>query len=67
MKAPVLDAYETAYTYRVWCSFCRYWHSHSKEDGHRVAHCHTVLSPYYDSGYFIKRVGTWQERPRRGK
>lgn len=44
---------------RVWCDWCCIWHTHgagtdgTHGDGHRVAHCGTPDSPYYDSGYTI--------------
>lgn len=60
---PILNAYETARQYAVWCVHCRKWHWHGKADGHRAAHCFSADSPYQATGYVIRRVGTWDERP----
>ena len=40
-----------------WCEYCRQWHLHSCEEGHRVAHCVVAKSPYLKTGYILKRVG----------
>jgi len=35
------------------CDHCNRRHFHSKEAGHRIAHCHDDSSPYADNGYFL--------------
>mgnify|MGYP001587209909 CR=1 FL=1 len=62
---PTLDAYESRHQYHVWCAFCRTWHNHGKGDGHRVAHCFGQGSPYAQTGYILRRAGTWKDRPTR--
>lgn len=32
-------------------------------DGHRVAHCHHDRSPYAETGYIVREVGVWRDRP----
>ena len=63
LEIPTLLAYESEHNYQVWCIHCRKFHLHGKADGHRVAHCVCPLSPYQETGYFIERVGAWNERP----
>lgn len=74
MTAPTLDAYVTAdgISTRIWCSWCARWHSHGHcgadqplgaGDGHRVAHCHDPWSPYNSTGYRLREVGWWDDRP----
>lgn len=50
---------------RGWCDFCSRWHYHGNGDGHRVAHCTTVNSPYRKTGYILFRVPKVPEQPRR--
>ena len=61
---PVLDAYDDGFNYKVWCAFCRVWHLHGRVNGHRVEHCYWPLSPYMKTGYFIRKVGDWKDRPK---
>ena len=65
-EIPVLDAYRDrdGLGLSVWCKHCRRWHGHSLGDGHRVAHCHDRSSPYDDTGYILREVGPWKDRPR---
>ena len=43
--------------FKFWCPFCKRFHYHGRGEGHRVSHCkNDSKSPYYDSGYFIKRM-----------
>ena len=51
---PTLSAYETAHGRRVWCAYCKRWHYHAAEPGHRAAHCHVVTSPYRATGYTLE-------------
>lgn len=37
--------------WRVWCPYCRCYHTHGALIGHRVAHC--VSSPFTETGYYI--------------
>jgi hypothetical protein len=61
---PILPAYDDGCCYQVWCEHCRIWHRHSRENGHRVAHCYWPLSPHQKTGYFTQRAGDWKNRPR---
>jgi hypothetical protein len=36
---------------RFWCTYCKAFHYHGAEPGHRVAHCHNPGSPYKQGGY----------------
>ncbi len=38
---------------KIWCKYCKRWHYHSPEAGHRVAHCGDGPKTYGDKGYFI--------------
>jgi hypothetical protein len=42
--------------WRAWCPFCRVYHSHSPEPGHRVAHCgdRRGTSPFDETGYVLR-------------
>lgn len=55
---PVLAATERNLTgdLSVWCPFCKCWHHHGAGEGHRVAHCTNLDSPFRESGYIVKRV-----------
>ena len=53
---PILPAFDTGKHFVVWCDHCRRWHFHSREDGHRVAHCGD-RSPYVETGYSLRCVG----------
>lgn len=67
-RVPTLDAYRDGPTLRVWCRYCCLWHTHGggaqpgDADGHRVAHCRTLRSPYRDTGYRLREVGPWTGR-----
>ena len=37
-------------SWRVWCRFCRKWHTHAPEPGHAWAHCTEAGSPYLLTG-----------------
>ncbi len=39
-------------TWRAWCPFCRKYHMHSPEPGHRAAHCHG-WHPHFPDGYLL--------------
>jgi hypothetical protein len=43
-------------SWRCWCPFCKVYHSHSPEPGHRCAHCHTKNSPFTETGYILRRL-----------
>lgn len=52
-----------AATIAVWCPFCAAYHYHSwqpEDNGrvasHRVAHCSSPDSPFFQTGYFISVV-----------
>lgn len=55
---PVLSGYETrkpGLLQIAWCEHCHRWHTHSRGDGFRKAHCEA--GPYKTSGYTLKTVG----------
>jgi len=52
-EVPVLKAYPIIKNLCIiWCRFCRHYHCHGAESGHRAAHC-TVRSPYSVTGYIL--------------
>ena len=53
-----VDCYDTGTQYVFWCRYCRRWHFHGRENGHRVAHCHRPESPYRFDGYILHCIGT---------
>lgn len=66
-RFPVLLAYPVLRGgVKVWCCYCRTWHHHTAENGHRVAHCGNIgsydNSPFEETGYIIKLVGK-NEKP----
>lgn len=58
MSSPTVICFDTGSPHVFWCTFCHRWHFHSREDGHRVAHCHNSHSPYQESGYVLRCIGT---------
>jgi hypothetical protein len=52
-EPPILEAIDTGENYAVWCKYCNRWHYHSRIDGHRVAHCFNLSSPYKETGYEV--------------
>lgn len=55
---PTLSAFDTGHQFVVWCVHCRRWHFHSRENGHRVAHCHDRKSRYDKTGYSLHCIGS---------
>ena len=55
---PTLPAYDTGRHFVVWCDHCHRWHFHSRENGHRVAHCHARKSRYDETGYSLHCIGS---------
>ncbi len=56
--APTLKAYlASGEYYRVYCKYCRRWHTHSPFEGHRLAHCDDPDSPYAPTGYNLVYAG----------
>lgn len=64
---PILKGFIVGDQIKVWCPYCREFHTHGLADGfiamnhHRVAHCHdrsikgkTVKSPFEEQGYYIE-------------
>jgi len=52
---PVLLAVEDDRGFlKAWCPFCRKYHYHGKNEGHRVAHCKDPNSPFHKTGYVLK-------------
>ena len=51
------------YGFAFWCPYCHEFHYHGwtdtslrkRTDGHRVAHCSNMDSPYRETGYFLVR------------
>lgn len=43
----------------VWCEHCQRWHHHGRFDGHKVAHCSCIGSPYEATGYYLVIAGVW--------
>lgn len=37
--------------WKFYCIFCKKYHLHGEGLGHRVAHCFSEKSPYYETGY----------------
>ncbi len=64
LDAPVLPAYEAvingAVRWVVWCRHCGSWHRHGPAEGHREAHCHDNMSPYWRTGYNLAYAGPWK-------
>ena len=56
-ESTLLPAFDTGHQFVVWCDHCRRWHCHSREDGHRVAHCADRQSPYDETGYSLRCIG----------
>ena len=58
MDAPIILA-ETRDDYlnglKFYCRFCRRDHLHGSFEGHRIAHCDSKKSPYYNTGYILVR------------
>jgi hypothetical protein len=50
---PIIKAERIEGQCRFWCAFCKCFHYHSAESGHRVAHCHNRESPYDETGYVL--------------
>ena len=50
---PTLSGKRTSTGFKVYCIFCRCWHHHGGEPGHRVAHCRQRTSPYWRNGYVV--------------
>ena len=53
-KYPLMLCEEHKGSWRFYCPFCLRFHYHGHGEGHRLAHCHTVNSPFNKSGYFLK-------------
>ncbi|WP_235856736.1 hypothetical protein [Niallia taxi] len=55
---PVLEAFERNERgdLSVYCTFCKVFHHHSSDDGHKSAHCTNDESPYLKTGYIIKKT-----------
>lgn len=66
---PVLKGFIVGNQIKVWCPYCRDFHTHGLEDGfkamnhHRVAHCYQrfaygklreCMSPFKETGYYIE-------------
>ncbi len=40
---------------QFYCEFCKRVHLHGESEGHRIAHCHSEMSPFAHTGYIIQR------------
>ena len=53
---PVLKGFVRNRLIRVWCPYCRVYHTHRYDkhtgEGHRVAHC-SGRTPFSELGYYI--------------
>jgi hypothetical protein len=50
---PIIVCEEYNGQWRFWCPFCKKWHYHGAEPGHRVAHCGSD-SPFRETGYILR-------------
>ena len=50
---PTLSGKRIPGGFKVFCDYCRRWHHHGGEPGHRVAHCRWRESPYWRNGYIV--------------
>jgi hypothetical protein len=66
--APIVRAFydEKTKQLKFYCQYCKTWHEHAAEEGHRVAHCNYwephgkrkgFTTPYVETGYILQRVG----------
>lgn len=39
--------------FTFWCPWCHVFHTHSAENGHRLAHCYHERSPLKKTGYIL--------------
>lgn len=54
-EVPTIYADENGKTQlKFYCNHCSEYHYHSKDTGHRVAHCTNKKSPYIDTGYILE-------------
>ena len=53
---PTLPGRLTPDGFAVQCDYCRCWHVHGGEPGHRVAHCPRRESPYWERGYTVEII-----------
>jgi len=61
-KLPVLlSRPDTKITVTVWCPHCCATHVHSKEEGHRVAHCSDDTSLLFKKGYVLADAATTKD------
>ena len=55
---PHLPAWQINGGSAVWCEHCGKYHYHGTgSTGHRLAHCETPDSPYFDTGYILTDAG----------
>lgn len=48
---PTVICYEAESGVRFFCAYCGEEHKHGDAQGHRVAHCTNLASPYRATGY----------------
>jgi len=51
---PIIKAFAVGPLAVFWCEYCKTFHTHGNEDGHRVAHCVSKDSPFKKTGYILK-------------
>ena len=55
---PIIECYERTDIFlegsmEFYCIFCKKTHRHGKGNGHRIAHCSNIKSPFIETGYII--------------
>lgn len=53
-EIPVIMVDDDGYNYFFMCPFCLKAHRHGRSEGHKVAHCMNVYSPYEKTGYILR-------------
>jgi hypothetical protein len=53
LKAEAVYRRERLVQLKVRCEYCKTYHFHSIEEGHKVAHCSNENSPYNRTGYEV--------------
>lgn len=63
-EVPIVPAF--ALDDEIWtfpCKYCKKWHRHGPFEGHRVAHCTSIESPYRETGYILEYAGKLRAQP----
>jgi hypothetical protein len=66
---PIYDDSRRTGTVAVWCPHCEKWHTHGDSEdltargrSHRAAHCVSQDSPFWWSGYYLRRISQREAR-----